>query len=593
MHLTSLVRRRLLAGLTAAAGLTGGAAYAQPPAPPTPEVRFEKNTGAMIVPLGGAVRFDPKSDKKITESFIRNEDVLQERPDPTNPKVRILSGRQAGATVLTLTFDDRTQLKYDVVVQPDYALLENVIRQTVPTASVKVIPGVGNVIILSGYVTKPEDSDTVIRIASSAVGGTANNVINALQIGGSQHVLIDVTVAQIDRTLLRQRGFSFAVNGSSFGVSSIINGLASNTSGLPSSFTPATAGPNIVASIVPAGTIGALQALKTEGVAKFLSEPKVITQTGRAAHLLSGGQQAILSPSSGINGPGVTLQPIGTTLDVLPIVFGNGKIYLEVNPSFTSVNNGNGITTSFGFTPGFNTQETRSSVMLESGQTFAIGGLLETQTQTTVQKVPYLGDVPYFGTLFSSVSSDQRETELLILVTPRLVEPMDCGQVPKRVPTRETRNPDDYELFLESLIEAPRGPRKPWTPGGGYNAAYKCDPTFANYPCPGGACAGGAAGAAGCASGTCQTPGSLFGPILGSSVRASTSPAALAVTPAPAPVVSQSAAKFRPAAATTQAAAPVVPVPPAAEAVQPAAATDPTAPVPPSVFPADVVPISK
>ena len=89
-----------------------------------------------------------------------------------------------------------------------------------------IIPGVGNVIILSGSVSQPSDADTIIRIASSAVGGNTQNVINALQVGGSQHVMIDVTVAQVDRTELRERGFAFTFQGTTATFTSILGGLA-------------------------------------------------------------------------------------------------------------------------------------------------------------------------------------------------------------------------------------------------------------------------------------------------------------------------------------------------------------------------------
>jgi len=144
--------------------------------------------------------------------------------------------------------------------------------------------------------------------------------------------------------------------------------------------------------------------------------------------------------------------------------------------------------------------------MLESGQTFAIGGLIQNTVQASASKVPVLGDLPYVGTIFSSISHSSIETELVILVTPRLVHPMDCNQVPKRLPGRETRNPDDYELFLENILEAPRGQRKVWN-GRCYNAPYKCDPTIATFPCAGNVCYGpngtplatGACGPSGCA----------------------------------------------------------------------------------------------
>ena len=90
-------------------------------------------------------------------------------------------------------------LKYDVVVQPDLALLRNLIKRTVPTAKVDVPPGVGNVIILSGYVTSPQDADIITRLANASVGGSASNVINAVQVGGVQQVQIDVVIASVDR----------------------------------------------------------------------------------------------------------------------------------------------------------------------------------------------------------------------------------------------------------------------------------------------------------------------------------------------------------------------------------------------------------
>jgi pilus assembly protein CpaC len=537
MRLTTLLRRRVIAGAVSLAGLLGGTALAQPPAAiPTADVKVDKNTGALIVPLGGVVKF--AAAKGITDTLVQNEDVLGARPDPMNPKGLLLTGRQAGATRMTLTFEDRTRAMYDVIVQPDYDLLRSVIRRTVPTAAVDVVPGVGNTIILTGYVTRPEDSALIERIAGSAVGGgqgaQGGGVVNALQIGGSQHVLIDVTVAQVDRTELRERGVSFGTQGTTVGVSSILGGLGLSNIGAAGTaggfaVTPSSTA-NIVVGIVPNSTLVALRALRTEGLAKFLSEPKVITQSGRPAQLLAGGQQAVLGQASGINGPGVVLEQVGTQVNVIPVVLGNGKIYLEVTPRFRSVNNGRGVTTAFGFTPGFNESSVQSSVLMESGQTYAIGGLIESSTQGSAEKVPVLGDVPFLNTLFSNVRYEDRETEMLILITPRLVDAMDCNQVPKRVPGRETRSPDDYELFLESILEAPRGQRKVWN-GKCYVPAYKCGPSASSFPCEGNVCAGGVGGCAtgsGCATGTV--------PVVG--VAAARPPMRMPSTlPEPAPVV--------------------------------------------------------
>jgi pilus assembly protein CpaC len=534
MHLTSTLRRRIAAGLVALAGWTGPATALQPPDLPgmnqggdPAEAKVDAKTGALIVPLGGVVKFTPPGMKPIRDITNRNEEVLDARVDVRSPEAVILVGKRGGATQLILVLggkDDEVRVAYDVVVQPDFELLRSVIRRTVPTATVDIIPGPGSSVVLTGFVSKPEDSDTILRIATDAVGGRQNNLINAIQVGGSQHVLIDVVVALVNRSEARSRGFDFGVttrNGAGYG--STVSGLltsfggtgpgggaagggmagggvaaggaagaggAVGGGGAPSFSLLPNGGANIVFGFVPPGFIGALQALRGENLVKFVSEPRVVTQTGRPAFLRVGGRQAILGPASGINGPGAELYPFGTEVEVLPIVMGNGRIYLEINPRISSVNQNLGIDTAFGATPGFNEQQTRSSVTMESGQTFAIGGLIETQVSASARKVPLLGDIPYLGTLFSSVVHTEAETEYIVLVTPRLVEPMDCAQVPHRLPGMETRSPDDYELFLEGLLEAPRGQRQVWT-NKKYNAAYKCDPTYGKYPCVGPLCTGG------------------------------------------------------------------------------------------------------
>lgn len=519
MHLTALVRRRLAAGVLALVGLSGGWAQAQQAESPLPpaDVKVDARTGALIVPLGGVVQFKPTVPKPIRDIVNRNDAVLDARVDPRNPGQLILAGRRPGSSRLTLVQggkDDEVQTVYEVIVQPDYDLLRNVLKRTVPTANIEVIPGVGSAVILSGYVIRPEDADTVLRVASDATGGDVNSIVNAIQVGGVSHVQIDLTIAQVDRTKLRERGFTFGVGGANFGISSVLGGLGTGNGALApfgGALTPAmTPGPvpNIQFGIVPANVTAALKALRTEGLAKFLSEPKLVTQTGRPAFFRSGGQQATLGPASGINGPGVILQPVGTEVEVLPIVYANNKIYLEVNPRVTSVNNGRGITTAFGFTPGFNELQTRVSVMMESGQTFAVGGLIETQVQATGQKIPYIGELPIISWPFSNNSYQEIETELLIMLTPRFAAPMDCAQVPGRVPGKETRHPDDYELFLEQILEAPRGQRQVWN-GKCYNAAFKCGPNADKFPCVNGVCTGPNGS---CNNGNCSGTVSMNGP---------------------------------------------------------------------------------
>src|SRR5262249_14645886 len=134
--------------------------------------------------------------------------------------------------------------------------------------------------------------------------------------------------------------------------------------------------------------------------------------------------------------------------------------------------------------PGRVTQRVHTTVELEDGQTFVIGGLIQRELAGTTRKVPVLGDLPLVGAAFRSESLGERERELVIMVTPHLVDALACDQVPKFVPGQETRSPDDFELFLEGILEAPRGPRqvcKDWR----YVPAYKNSPTAGQFPCGG------------------------------------------------------------------------------------------------------------
>ena len=152
-----------------------------------------------MVPLGGLVSFDPQVKDDLTDVVVSNEDVVQVKVDPTNPKLLQLTGRTTGLRDRPCPSRLRPRDTYDIVVQPDLNLLRNIIKRTVPTAQVEVSPGIGHVIILSGYVTSPQDADVVQRLAINAAGGNATSVINALQVGGVQQVQIDVVIARVNR----------------------------------------------------------------------------------------------------------------------------------------------------------------------------------------------------------------------------------------------------------------------------------------------------------------------------------------------------------------------------------------------------------
>ena len=166
---------------------------------------------------------------------------------------------------------------------------------------------------------------------------------------------------------------------------------------------------------------------------------------------------------------------------MLPVVYGNGQIWLEINPRVTSVNAGLGITIGGASTPGFNEQTVRTAVMLESGQTFAIGGLIQNSVTPRPTRCRSSASCRSSEPAFSRVQHEQTRERAGDPGHPAAGGPDELRPGSEAAAGHETRNPDDYELFLENILEAPRGQRKVWN-GRCYNAAWKCDPTAGDLP---------------------------------------------------------------------------------------------------------------
>jgi pilus assembly protein CpaC len=250
---------------------------------------------------------------------------------------------------------------------------------------------------------------------------------------------------------------------------------------------PATGMADLVLSVVTRNSsfLAFLEALRQEQLAKLLTEPRLVTLSGQQARLHSGGEQPI-PEAQGLGTVNVKLVPFGTDLTYLPIVLGNGKIHLDLTTEVSQLDFNDTTTLVAGGSPvpGRTSQSAHTVVEIEDGQTLAIGGLIQHVASASTIKVPVLGDLPYLGAAFSRKDYTDTEEELVILVTPHLVDPMACNQLPKSLPGQETRKPDDYELFLEGILEAPRGSRVPFSDRR-FVPAYKNGPTAGLFPCAG------------------------------------------------------------------------------------------------------------
>ena len=174
-----------------------------------------------------------------------------------------------------------------------------------------------------------------------------------------------------------------------------------------------------------------LDALREDNLLKVVAEPTLVCESGRASSFNVGGQIPVPEPQ-GLGSVGVGYKDYGTRIDFVPIVLGNGKIHLEVRPSVTQLDYANGITItgSPSIVPGLTARVADTAVEMMAGQTVAIAGLLQRNTEAVNHGLPWISEVPYLGMLFRSVHEKVNEVETLILVTPELVEPMDANEVP-------------------------------------------------------------------------------------------------------------------------------------------------------------------
>jgi pilus assembly protein CpaC len=484
----------------------------------------------LVLPKDSTRQIEMSTRELITDIRSENPKVVKIQALLDNPRAALVTGIAPGTTKVFLTdakkntewLDIRVPLDEEADREAKRNELLDQIRKAVPTASVDVLASGNGTIILSGNVPQAQSVQVIQELAKGVFGLTAN-IVNGMSIGGVQQVAVEVTIARVNRSRMREMGFSWLNTGRQhFLASSLAGSTFAQTSTLPSILAPAAAlssTPNVVFGVFndKAGLFGYLNALTTEGLNKIMAAPSVTTLSGRPGYIVDGGETPILT-TGGTGAPTVTYKTFGTVVNFLPIVLGNGKIHLEVRPEISNINAAAGITlsSSVGQTsvPGFDVRSVQVAVQMEDGQTLAIGGLIQNTVDATNAKVPILGDIPFLAFAFTTKTYTEKEEELIILVTPHLVNPMACNQLPKHLPGRETRTSDDFELFLEGILEAPRGQRNLTHP---YTAAYLNSPTASIFPCGDlsgtgdgfGARAVGAAGcgAAGCGTVTTSKPG--------------------------------------------------------------------------------------
>ncbi|GAA3532927.1 type II and III secretion system protein family protein [Zobellella aerophila] len=380
----------------------------------------------------------PASRVSVADPTIADVLVLQD-------KELYLVGKSLGHTNLMVwDLNDQLMDVMDIEVSHDLQGLKERLYRFLPTEPIQVHTSQGQLVV-SGEVSDLDKLNSAYELARgyvvAAEGGVARSeVLNMMSVGGGQQVMLEVTVAEVARDTARNWDSAFALSEPSGNWSFDL--LRDSVPAL------AEFGTNtLVGTLQTADTLFsvALDLAKTRGLARVLAEPRITAISGQSAEFLSGGEFPVPVPNE--DGIAVEFKEFGVGLKFTPVVLNSGKINLNLNVDVSEPTTAN--TTEipvFGNITALNKRSASTTVELGDGQTVGIAGLLSENTRESVSQLPFAGDIPVLGNLFTSRSYIKGETELVIMVTPRLVRPFDRQHV--TLPTDGFIEPTDMEFYL-------------------------------------------------------------------------------------------------------------------------------------------------
>jgi len=375
---------------------------------------------------------------------------------PITDRSIYIVGRAFGTTTVNLYSATGTPVGLLAVeVGADTADMQRSIRTAVPTSNVKVRTANGRV-ALSGTVGDADSMQKVLAIVAQ-YGSPA--VINTITLTGGQQVNLEVRILEAQRDAGRDLGIQWG--GSVGGVKTTINGGPNDPAADAASFS------SFITSIISGGISlnATISALEAKHVVRTLADPNLTTLSGVNASFLAGGQVPIRTVDNNGN-TALSFKDFGVRLVFQPVVLDGDRIQIHLTPEVSGI----GSFTASG-DPVFNTRTLDATVELRDGQSFSVAGLLQNDTQLSQNQLPWLGDVPILGALFKSSSFQKHETELVVIVTPRLVQPSTPGQN-IATPLDGTQPANDAEFFALGQMEVTPKMLKAFQSGAGAPGPY-------------------------------------------------------------------------------------------------------------------------
>lgn len=419
----------------------------------------------QLVPTTGAP-ISLEVNKGILIRLDRNADTVFVA-DPAIADVKVKSARLIylfaklpGETSLyAVDAEERVMMNRPVVVRRDLGRLQYALNQLIPSGQVDA-RAVDGEIVLAGNVGSALDAEEARRIARPFVADE-KELVNRIQVTAPNQVNLRVRVAEVDRNIIKNLGinwdaigrsghftFGTAINNpvttaaGSFITRNVLNGVTTD-----SLFGGASANDFSVNSVI--------DALSTNGLISILAEPNLTAMSGETASFLAGGEFPIVVPQ-GNQVVTVEFKPFGVALAFTPVVLNSGRISLRVRPEVSQLSTQGQVQINGFSIPALSTRRAETTVELGSGQSFAIGGLLENNMTDTLRKLPGLGDVPVLGPLFRSDQFARNESELVIFVTPYLVRPVSDRKL--AAPNDGLVPPNDFERLYHARDTHPTSP---------------------------------------------------------------------------------------------------------------------------------------
>lgn len=450
------IRSSLIGTAIAAVSLAGTAmvpapAAAQSASKPDTDVTLSVGSGRMVR-LNGA----------MSDLFVANDAIADVQV--RSPNQIYIFGKTAGETTVYATnAAGKVVYSANVRVGQNIDSVDNLLRMAMPEAQIQATP-MNGVVLLTGTVAAPADVEEATRLVQAFVGANTQ-IISRLKTATPLQVMLQVKIAEVSRTLTK----SFGVNLEAIDPTSGFKFFAGSGRDF-TTIDPETGGTlltrpdgsnsyNLMGRLFGLNVSSAIDANQNDGLVTVLAEPTLTALSGETASFLAGGEFPI-AVSNGISGTSIEFKEYGVSLAFTPIVLEGGRISMRVRPEVSELTSEGAISLNGFEVPALTTRRAETTVELGSGQSFVIGGLLRNGANNTVDKTPWLGDIPVLGALFRSTNFRRNETELVIVVTPYLVKPVSASQI--ALPTDGFRSANDAQrVLIDQQHDSRRGEQRP------------------------------------------------------------------------------------------------------------------------------------